>query len=140
MILKKQKTFTNYLVEGLVLLIIFITVMALSNSTIYCESNFEALVNFVEFIKSDDYLSTHFEVTLSNLELGQSVVQIPANGYDIEYNQPDVFFEKFYQYHELVVDQINGVYVNVFKINNVNYTVHPCHINHVLDLFERKLY
>jgi hypothetical protein len=140
MFFKIPKFFTNYSVEDLVSLLIIIIIMALSGSTIYCDFNTEVVATYVDFIKSDDFLSTHFEVTLSNLELGQEFVKIPANGYDIEYNQPDVFFDKFYSYQELVVENINGVYVNVFKINNINYTVHPCHVNFVLDLFKNILY
>jgi len=140
-----QKFFTNPLVvvfiESIFILSFIFTILAFSNSTIHCDSDFETLAKaLINLVRSDENLSDYFMVTLSNLELLQPLVGVASNGYDIGLNQPNLFFELFFQSQELSVENIDGVYLNVFRVNNLNYTVHPDFINYTLDLFEDLFY
>lgn len=144
-----KKFFTKPLMEVLVLVLLvgififtfYITIWALGPTTIYCDSDLDTLANnLVNFIRSDENLSDHFMVTLSNLELLQPSVGVPINCYDIDCDQPNVFFGLFLQSQDLSVEIVNGVYLDVFRVNNNTYTVHPFYIEFILSLFRDILY
>ena len=142
MLMFLKKNITKPIVIVLVLVLVFgifiytfyNTIMALGPTTIYCDSDFETLVNYivnaVGNVNPED-----LRVTLSNLELHQDQVGIPTNGYDIDINNPGYFFEMFFLSQDLAVEQVDGVVVNVIKVNNIIYTVHPDLILFLLNMF-----
>jgi len=136
-----KKFFTNPLVVVLVLLLVFgilfnrfdIIIKALGITTINCDSNFEILANIlINSVRDVDA----FMVTLSNLEFLQDMVGIPNNGYNIDYNDWNGFFQLFFLSQELSVELIDGVWVNCIKVNDIIYTVHPSFIVFILQLLE----
>lgn len=138
-----KNIFSKYifpLVDVLVLVLVLITIFTLSNSIIYCQPEVDTIVNFINNIRNDPVLSEFYLITLSNLECDQYMVGIPNNGYDIDYNQGYLFFQLFFQRTELVVEQVDGVYVNVFNIENTLYTVHPRFIHFLLNFFPEILF
>jgi hypothetical protein len=73
--------------------------------------------------------------TMRNLEFLQHMVGVPQNGYDIDINNLNLFFELLFQSQNLSVELVNGVYLNVLNVNNVNYTVHPDYIEYILNQY-----
>lgn len=131
-----NKFFTNLLV---IVLGIFIytfhgKIMALGLPTIYCDLDFETLVNHLINVLRNVNLD-ELMVTLSNLEYLQDIVGVPNNGYDIDVNNPVSFFEMLFQSQDLSVEQVDGVFLNVIIVNGVIYTVHPDFILFLLNLF-----
>ena len=115
--------------------------MALGFTTIYCDSEFTTLANaIINLIENNEPLYNNLLINLSNLELLENIVGVSNNGYDIESNQSVLFFELFFQSQELSVELVNDVNLYVLKVNNVIYTVHPCYIHYILDLFTDVLY
>ena|SRR5580693_8186070 len=133
-----KKLFSKPLVDVLVL--VLITILTLSDSTIYCQPEVNTVVNFINHIRNDPALYDYYLVTLSNLECDQYMVGIPINGYNIDYNQGYLFFQLFFQRTDLIVELVDGVYVNVFKIEDVLYTVHPRFIHFILNFFPEILF
>jgi hypothetical protein len=66
--------------------------MALGLTTIHCASDLETVVNtIVNFVNRDEDIYNFIMITLSNLEYLQDLVGVPDNGYDIDYNQADIY-------------------------------------------------
>lgn len=90
-------------------------------------------INLIDNIRTFD-LDT-LMATLSILEELQELVGVPLNGYDIDINNPNFFFEMLFQSQNLTVEHVDGVWLNVIIVNNIIYTVHPDLIKFILDLF-----
>jgi hypothetical protein len=119
-------------VFGICIYTLYDTILALGTPTIYCDSELETLIRAL--INSAGIDPTNLMVILSNLEYLQDLVGVPANGYDIDWNNPQAFFQLLFISQDLCVELVDGVFLNVLKVADITYTVHPSLIQYLLDL------
>jgi hypothetical protein len=129
------------IVVGILIYTYYKNNMALGLTIIYCDTDFETIANtLVNFVRDNETVADKLMVSLSNLEECQHLVVVSNFGYDIDSNNPNLFFQMFFQSQDLSIEQVNGVFLNVIKVYNVTYTVHPSYINFILDLFKDIIY
>ena len=110
----------SIIVVGIIIYTNYDSTIALSLTTTYFDSN----------TLSDDSM-----IALANIDELQEFVRRPANGFDIDENNSEVFFEMLCSYSGVLnVEHVNGVFVNTITVDHRLYTVDPDIIRMVVEL------